>query len=172
MNYDGKDVHRGHGFQTHVGPMKPTSRGSISLRSNNPLDAPRIVFNYNSTEQDKIVMKRGIQLAREIIHQHAFDAYRGVEIKPGATYKSDKELDEFVRQHSESAYHPSCSCRMGTDKLSVVDSEARVYGIEKLRVIDASIMPQITNGNLNAPVIMMAEKLAATILDPTNRMTA
>jgi choline dehydrogenase len=164
MNYDGSDKYNDHGFQVHVGPMKPTSRGSINLVSNDPSEPPRISFNYNSTRDDRSVMRQGIRFAREIVSQAAFDEFRGVELKPGKDCITDAELDEFVRSHGESAYHPSCTCRMGMDEMSVVDSEARVHGIEGLRVIDASIMPDITNGNLNAPVIMMAEKLADVIL--------
>ena len=109
-------------------------------------------------------MRQGIRLAREIVSQSAFDEYRGAEIKPGFDCSTDEQLNEFVRSYGESAYHPSCTCKMGTDAMSVVDDEARVHGIEGLRVIDASIMPEITNGNLNAPVIMMAEKLSDVIL--------
>ena len=164
MNYDGSDKYNDHGFQVHVGPMKPTSRGSIDLVSNDPSEPPRISFNYNSTRDDQSVMRQGIRFAREIVSQAAFDEFRGVELKPGKDCITDAELDKFVRSHGESAYHPSCTCRMGVDEMSVVDAEARVHGIEGLRVIDASIMPDITNGNLNAPVVMMAEKLADVIL--------
>lgn len=164
MNYDGSDKYEGHGFQVHVGPMKPTSRGSVRLRSRDPAKPPEITFNYNTTPGDRQVMRQGIRYARELVSQAAFDEFRGEEIKPGKDCVSDASLDEFVRQSAESAYHPSCSCKMGTDDESVVDAEARVHGVENLRVIDASIMPEITNGNLNAPVIMMAEKLSDVIL--------
>ena len=164
MNYDGKQKYKGHGFQVHVGPMKPTSRGSVSLRSSDPFETPRIQFNYNTQADDKSVMRQGIRLAREIISQQAFDNYRERELKPGSDITSDTGLDEFIRQHSESAYHPSCTCSMGVGEFAVVDAAARVHGVQSLRVIDASIMPDITNGNLNAPVIMMAEKLSDVIL--------
>jgi len=167
MNYDGKQTYQGHGFQVHVGPMRPTSRGFIKLRSSDPTAPPLICFNYNTTPEDQRVMQRGIELVREVIEQPSFNEFRGREIRPGV---ATVNLDEFVRQHAESAYHPSCSCKMGTGPLAVVDQHARVHGVSGLRVIDASIMPDITNGNLNAPVIMMAEKLADAILD-RNPMT-
>ncbi len=170
MDYDGKDQFAGHGFQLHVGPMKPTSRGSIRLRSADPMVSPDIRFNYASTALDREVMQRGIEIGREIVHQSAFDEFRGAEIRPGparpgparsvAGVRQSADLDAFVRHHGESAYHPCGTCRMGADEDSVVDSEGRVRGVSNLRVVDASIMPEITNGNLNAVVIMMAEKIA------------
>jgi len=162
MNYDGSDKYEGHGFQVHVGPMKPTSRGAITLRSADPREAPRIQFDYNSTEEDREVMRRGIEMVREIVSQPAFDGLRGQELRPGSGDADD--IDEFIRDYGESAYHPSCTCKMGLDEMAVVDAVARVHGLEGLRVIDASIMPDVTNGNLNAPVIMMAEKLSDAIL--------
>ena len=156
MDYDGKNKHRGHGFQVHVGPMKPTSRGSVTLKNADPRSAPRIQFNYHQTDEDQQVMKRGIEIVRDIVSQPGFAELAGEELRPG-----NLSLDEFIRQHAESAYHPSCTCAMG----SVVDAEGKVFGTEKLRVIDASIMPEITNGNLNAPVVMMAEKLSDAILN-------
>lgn len=156
MDYDGKSKFPGHGFQVHVGPMKPTSRGSVTLQNNDPRTAPKILFNYNQTESDQRTMHRGIEAVREIIRQPGFKDLAGQEVRPGSL-----PLEDFVRQHAESAYHPSCTCAMG----SVVDEDARVYGIDRLRVIDASIMPEITNGNLNAPVVMMAEKLSDTVLN-------
>jgi choline dehydrogenase len=155
MDYDGKNKHRGHGFQVHIGPMKPTSRGAVTLKDANPTTAPRIQFNYHQTEEDQAVMKRGIEIVRDIVRQPGFSHLAGEELRPGKL-----SLDDFIRQHAESAYHPSCTCAMG----SVVDTEGKVIGAESLRVIDASIMPEITNGNLNAPVVMMAEKLSAAIL--------
>ena len=159
-SYDSKDQYPGHGFQVHVGPMKPSSRGSVTLRSSNPADAPRIQFNYNATEDDRQVMREGIEAARDILAQDAFTPFRGRELRPGARLNTGRDLDSFVRQYAESAYHPASSCRMGIDVGAVVDAQGRVYGIEGLRVVDASIMPEITNGNLNAPVVMMAEKIA------------
>jgi choline dehydrogenase len=156
MDYDGKTKFPGHGFQVHIGPMKPTSRGSVTLHNNDPRTPPKILFNYNQTEADQLTMERGIEIVREIIRQPAFKDLAGAEVRPG-----NLSIAEFVRQHAESAYHPSCTCAMG----SVVDETAKVFGVDKLRVIDASIMPEITNGNLNAPVVMMAEKLSDVILN-------
>ncbi len=163
INYDGRSPAGGHGFQAHTGPMRPSSRGSVELRSADPKDPPRILFNYTSTEHDRQVMRDGIRHTREIFAQSAFDDLRGPELAPGPDAESDEALDEFVRQKGESAYHPSCTCKMGTDEMSVVDAGARLHGIEGLRVADASIMPNIVNGNLNATVIMLAEKLADAI---------
>ena len=163
MDYDGKNQYRGHGFQAHVGPMKPESRGSVTLRSGDPMDSPVVRFNYNESPRDREVMRRGIRIARHIIEQPAFEPYRGVELRPGSTADNDEDLDSFVRQYSESAYHPSCTCRMGVDEHAVVDQQGQVNGVSGLRVVDASIMPEITNGNLNAVVIMMAEKISELI---------
>jgi len=160
MDYDGKNQFQGHGVQVHVGPMKPTSRGAVSLRSNNPEEPPSIQFNYHATELDKSVMFKGIAKAREIMAQPAFAPFIDREIRPGSS-----DLDAFVRQFGESAYHPSGTCRMGNDEMAVVDEAGRVRGVRGLRVVDASIMPEITNGNLNAVVIMMAEKISHEILN-------
>jgi choline dehydrogenase len=168
--YDGSTLAREHGFQAHVGPMQSKSRGSVRLRSADPADPPRIQFNYMSDPEDWIEMRACVRLTREIFAQAAFDPYRGREIKPGAQCKSDEAIDAFVRQRADSAYHPSCTCKMGShaDPFSVVDPQTRVIGVEALRVVDSSIMPSITNGNLNAPTIMIAEKAADMIrgLDP------
>jgi choline dehydrogenase len=125
-----------------------------------------IRFNYMSHPEDWIEMRACVRLTREIFAQRAFDPYRGREIQPGANSVSDEEIDAFVRERVDSAYHPSCSCRMGSaaDPLAVVDPQTRVIGVEGLRVVDSSIMPSITNGNLNAPTIMLAEKAADMIL--------
>lgn len=164
MNYDGRNPAKGHGFQAHMGPMRPTSRGRIKITSNDPKQAPSILFNYLSTEEDRRDFREGIRATREIIEQQAFTEFRGKELTPGANVQSDEELDAWVREHVESAYHPSCSCKMGSDEMAVVDGNTRVHGIDKLRVVDASIMPSIVSGNLNAPTIMMAEKAADIIL--------
>jgi len=168
--YDGSTLAREHGFQAHAGPMRSKSRGSVRLRSPDPVEPPRIQFNYMSHPEDWIEMRACIRLTREIFAQAAFDPYRGREIKPGADCVSDEALDAFVRDHVDTAYHPSCSCKMGSpaDPSAVVDPETRVIGVEGLRVVDSSIMPSITNGNLNAPTIMLAEKAADMIrgLDP------
>ena len=168
--YDGSSLAREHGFQAHVGPMRSKSRGSVRLKSPDPAEPPLIRFNYMSHPEDWIEMRACVRLTREILAQAAFDPYRGREIQPGANCVSDDEIDAFVRDHVESAYHPSCTCKMGSpaDPSAVVDPETRVIGVEALRVVDSSIMPSITNGNLNAPTIMIGEKAADMIrgLDP------
>ena len=168
--YDGSSLAKEHGFQAHAGPMRSKSRGWVRLRSADPTDPPRIQFNYMSHPQDWIEMRACVRLTREIFAQHALDPYRGREIKPGAECVSDEAIDAFVRDYVDTAYHPSCTCKMGSpgDPFAVVDPETRVIGVEALRVVDSSIMPAITNGNLNAPTIMLAEKAADMIrgLDP------
>ena len=165
VSYDGSTLASEHGFQAHAGPMRSMSRGWVRLRSARVEDAPRIFFNYMSHPQDWEEMRACVRLTREIFAQPAFDRYRGREMQPGAQVQTDGQIDDFVRQHAETAYHPSCTCKMGAadDPSAVVDSEGRVMGIEQLRVVDSSIMPSITNGNLNAPTIMIAEKLADRI---------
>jgi choline dehydrogenase len=146
--------------------MRSPSRGEVTLRSADPEAAPRILFNYMSTEQDWIDFRRCIRLTREIFAQEAFRPFVRHEIQPGAAVRSDDELDGFIREHAESAYHPCGTCRMGRadDPGAVVDPECRVIGVERLRVADSSIFPRITNGNLNAPSIMTGEKAADHIL--------
>jgi len=163
--YDGSSLAREHGFQAHVGPMRSKSRGWVRLRSRDPREAPRIQFNYMGHPDDWAEMRACVRLTREVLAQRAFDPYRGREIQPGADCVSDEAIDAFVRDHVESAYHPSCTCKMGarSDPAAVVDPETRVIGVEGLRVVDSSIMPSITNGNLNAPTIMIAEKAADMI---------
>ncbi len=162
-NYDGRAPAEDHGFQAHVGPMRPTSRGYVRTVSSNPRQSPEIRFNYMETDNDRREIRDGIRLTREIFAQEAFDPYRAEELAPGLEAQTDADLDEFVRAKAESAYHPSCTCKMGTDELAVVDSQGRVHGAANLRVVDASIMPSIVSGNLNAPTIMLAEKLADRI---------
>ncbi len=164
--YDGSSLAREHGFQAHVGPMRSKSRGWVRLTSADARDKPRIRFNYLSHPDDLVDMRAGLRLTREIFAQAAFDPYRGREIQPGTDVVTDEQIDSFVRAKAESAYHPTCTCRMGrhNDPMAVVDSEARVIGTESLRVVDSSIMPSITTGNLNAPTIMVAEKAADHIL--------
>lgn len=166
VSYDGKSLATEHGFQAHVGPMRSKSRGTVTLHSADPLDPPRIRFNYLSHPDDWTEMRACVRLTRELFSQAVFAPYRGREIQPGAETVSDAQIDEFIRQHVETAYHPSGTCRMGavSDPMSVVDPEGRVIGTEALRVVDSSIMPSITTGNLNAPTIMLAEKLADAIL--------
>lgn len=166
MRYDGQKAVDGHGYQVHVGPNKPTSRGRVWITSKDPLDKPNILFNYLSTEQDKQDWRNCIRLTREIMDQSVFDEYRDQLIQPSADIVSDEAIDSWVKQNVESAYHPSCSCKMGADDdpLAVLNSDCQVRGIEQLRVVDSSVFPTITNGNLNAPTIMVAEKAADIIL--------
>ncbi len=166
VRYDGRAAAEGHGYQAHVGPMRSASRGEVTLRSADPDEKPRIAFRYMSHEQDWIDFRRCIRITREIFAQPVFDAYRGKEIQPGAAVGSDDELDAFIREHAESAYHPCGTCRMGRaqDPMAVVDPQCRVIGVEALRIADSSIFPRITNGNLNAPSIMVGEKAADHIL--------
>lgn len=166
VSYDGKALATLHGFQAHVGPMRSKSRGFVKLRSSDPADRPRIRFNYMSHDDDWREMRAAVRLTREIFSQPCFARYCGRELQPGAEVTSDAAIDDFIREKIESAYHPSCSCKMGAadDPLAVVDSETRVIGVEGLRVVDSSIMPSITTGNLNAPTIMLAEKAADHIL--------
>ncbi len=162
VSYDGSSLANEHGFQAHVGPMRSRSLGWVRLRSAEARDKPRISFNYMSQPEDWEEMRACVRLTREIFAQRAFDPYRGREIQPGEGVQTDEQIDAFVRRKVESAYHPSCTCRMGSpqDPLAVVDPQARVIGVEALRVVDSSIMPSITTGNLNAPTIMLAEKAA------------
>ena len=166
VRYDGQVAPEGHGFQAHVGPMRSPSRGEVTLRSSDPDDAPRIFFNYMSTEEDWQDFRRCIRLTREIFGQEAFAPYRGKELQPGTEAETDEDLDAVIREHAESAYHPCGTCRMGRadDPRAVVDPEGRVIGVEGLRVADSSIFPRITNGNLNAPSIMVGEKIADHVL--------
>ena len=166
VRYDGKAAAEGHGFQAHVGPMRSKSRGAVTLKSADPKDAPSIFFNYMSHEDDWADFRTCIRLTREIFGQEAFAPYRGHEIQPGDAVQTDEELNDFIRAHAESAYHPCGTCRMGaaSDPMAVVDPECRVIGVEGLRVADSSIFPQITNGNLNAPSIMTGEKASDHIL--------
>ncbi|MGB7335520.1 MAG: choline dehydrogenase [Salaquimonas sp.] len=166
IRYDGKAAAPSHGFQAHVGPMRSKSRGRVELTSNDPTAKPSILFNYMSHEDDWADFRHCIRLTREIFQQEAMKPYSGREIQPGAEYQSDEELDEVIRQHSESAYHPCGTARMGRadDPMAVVDPECRVIGVENLRLADSSIFPLIPNGNLNAPSIMVGEKAADHIL--------
>ena len=166
VTYDGSSLAEGHGFQAHVGPMRSKSRGWVRLASPDPREKPRVMFNYMSHPDDWDEMRACVRLTREIFAQSAFDPYRGRELQPGADVQTDAQIDAFVRQKVESAYHPSCTCRMGApgDAMAVVDPECRVIGLDGLRVIDSSIMPRVTTGNLNAPTIMIGEKGADHVL--------
>jgi choline dehydrogenase len=166
VSYDGKAISEGHGFQAHVGPMRSPSRGKITLKSKDPVVPPKIQFNYMSTEKDWKDFRKCIRLTREIFSQDAFKPYSKHEIQPGSYINSDEEIDGFIKNEAESAYHPCGTCKMGseTDKNSVVNWETKVIGVKNLRVADSSIFPRITNGNLNAPSIMTGEKAADHIL--------
>ncbi|MCB1455595.1 MAG: choline dehydrogenase [Nitratireductor sp.] len=166
IRYDGKAAAKAHGFQAHVGPMRSKSRGRVKLNAANPAGDPSILFNYMSHEDDWRDFRHCIRLTREIFAQAAFDPFRGHEIAPGEQVQSDDELDAFIRSHVESAYHPCGTCKMGSrrDPLAVVDPELKVIGADNLRVADSSVFPRITNGNLNAPSIMVGEKASDLLL--------
>jgi len=151
------------GFQFWFDLSRPESRGEIALRSNDPRDNPSVVFRTYSDPRDLADMVDGVRLARELVHQAAWEGIRQDEITPGVDVNSDSEIADFVRQRTGTSYHPSCACRMGVDDAAVVDSECRVNGVEGLRVVDASVMPRVTTGNLNAPTVMIAEKIADRI---------
>jgi len=166
INYDGSSPAGGHGFQVHAGPMRPTAKGYVRIRSKDPEVHPEILFNYMGTENDREEMRDGIRLAREIIAKKAFDRFRGKELTPGPEATTDEEIDAFVREKGESGYHPTCTCKMGSDNdpEAVVNSEGQVYGVENLRVADASIMPDLISGNTDTPTVMIAEKLSDSIV--------
>jgi len=163
MRYDGQSAFDGHGFQVHIGHNKPRSRGRVHVLSGNASDHPSILFNYLQAEEDREGFRDCVRLTREIINQPAFDPYRDGEIQPGEAIQSDEEIDAFIRANVESAYHPSCSCKMGEDDMAVVNNQTQVRGVDGLRVVDSSIFPTIPNGNLNAPTIMVAERAADLI---------
>jgi choline dehydrogenase len=175
INYDGSSLATEHGFQAHVGPMRSKSRGTVTLTSADPHDKPKILFNYMSHPDDWAEMRACVRLTREIFQQPAFVPFRGREIQPGADCVTDDQIDAFIAEHVESALHPSCTCKMGdpADPMAVVDPELRVIGVEGLRIVDSSVMPSITTGNLNAPTIMIGEKgadhvLGKPLLAPSN----
>ena len=163
INYNGSNAVKEHGFQAHVGSMRSPSRGRVRARSRDPRQHPSILFNYMSHAQDWQEFRDAIRLTREIIAQPALDAFRGRELSPGAELTTDAELDAFVRERAETAFHPCGTCRMGSDALAVTDGQGRVHGLSGLRVVDASLMPRIITGNLNATTIMLAEKIADRI---------
>jgi len=166
MSYDGSIPASGHGFQAHIGPVRPTSRGYVRIKSLSSIAEPEILYNYLGTENDRQEMRDAVRLTREIIAQKAFEPYRGKELAPGSDVQTDADIDAFVRTKGESAYHPVGSCKMGvqSDRMSVVDAVGQVYGVEKLRVVDASIMPDLVSGNTDAPTMMLAEKISDAIL--------
>ncbi|SHF80856.1 choline dehydrogenase [Litoreibacter ascidiaceicola] len=166
VRYDGQAAAEGHGYQAHVGPMRSKSRGQVTLRSADPADAPKIEFNYMSHPDDWEDFRTCIRLTREIFGQDAFAEFTRHEIQPGEDVRSDAQIDAFIAEHAESAYHPCGTARMGrsNDAMAVVDPDCRVIGVDGLRLADSSIFPRITNGNLNAPSIMVGEKAADHIL--------
>lgn len=167
MRYDGTPSTKGHGFQVHVGPNKPKSRGRVQIKSTDTMEAPSILFNYYQHEEDVAAWRQCIRLTREIMEQAAMDVYRGDELQPGPDVQNDDEIDAWVKQNIESAYHPAGTCKIGpaSDSSAVVDASCRVHGLTNLRIIDASIFPTLPNGNINASVIMAAEKMSDVILN-------
>jgi choline dehydrogenase len=168
VRYDGTPVGAEHGYQVHIGPMYSDARGSVKIRSTDPKQHPAIRFNYLSTEQDRREWVEAIHVARTILEQPAFAEFSGGELSPGPDVRTDEEILDWVARDGETAYHPSCTARMGTDELSVVDpTSMRVHGVTGLRVVDASVLPYVTNGNIYAPVMMVAEKAADLIMGNT-----
>ncbi len=168
IRYDGSGPKSGHGYQVHVGPMYSDSRGTIKIKSASPFEKPAMQFNYLSTEQDRREWVEAIKVARNILTQSAMDPFNGGETSPGSSVTTDEEILDWVRKDGETALHPSCSAKMGTDAMSVVDPQTmKVHGVEGLRVVDASVFPYVTNGNIYAPVMMVAEKAADLILGIT-----
>jgi choline dehydrogenase len=168
IRYDGSAPTEGHGYQVHVGPMYADTRGSVKITSTDPRQHPAIKFNYLSTENDRREWVEAVRVARKILNQPALQPYNGGEISPGPRVDTDDEILDWVAKDAETALHPSCTTKMGVDENSVVDPRTmRVHGTEGLRVVDASVMPYITNGNIYAPVMMTAEKAADLILGNT-----
>ncbi len=168
IRYDGTSPNGGHGYQVHVGPMYSDARGTVKIKSADPTVKPALRFNYLSTAQDRREWVEAIQCARQILNQPAFEPFNGGEISPGKDVQSEAEILDWVAKDGETAYHPSCTCKMGVDSLAVVHPDTmRVHGLENLRVVDASVMPYVTNGNIYAPVIMIAEKAADLIAGNT-----
>ena len=165
IRYDGSSPGEGHGYQVHVGPMYSDAQGSVKIQSTDPRVYPKLCFNYLSTEQDRREWGEAVRCARNILNQPAFGEFNAGELSPGPQVESDEEVLNWVGKDGETALHPSCTCKMGTDDMSVVDPESmKVHGVESLLVVDASVMPYITNGNIYAPVMMLAEKAADLIL--------
>ncbi|HEY2869367.1 MAG TPA: GMC oxidoreductase, partial [Gaiellales bacterium] len=168
IRYDGSQPAGGHGYQVHIGPMYSNSRGWVRITSTDPKVKPAIQFNYLSTPEDRREWKEAVEIARKILNQPAFDLYNAGELSPGPGVATEEEVLDWVRRDGETALHPSCTCPMGTGPQSVVDPQTmRVHGVEGLRVVDASVFPYVTNGNIYAPVMMTAEKSADLILGNT-----
>jgi choline dehydrogenase len=165
VRYDGSAPAGGHGYQVHVGPMYSDAIGSVKIKSKDPREHPALRFNYLSTEQDRREWVEAIRVARKLLNQPAMEQYNAGEVSPGPEVETDEQILEWVAKEGETALHPSCTCKMGTDEMAVVDPDSmKVHGVEGLRVVDASVMPHVTNGNIYAPVMMIAEKAADLIL--------
>jgi choline dehydrogenase len=168
VRYDGSKPSGEHGYQVHIGPMTSDARGTVKIRSTDPREHPALRFKYLSTEQDRREWVEAIRVARTILNQPAFVPFNGGELSPGPTVQTDEEILDWVAHDAETALHPSCTARMGVDEMAVVDpTSMKVHALESLRVVDASVMPAITNGNIYAPVMMIAEKSADLILGNT-----
>ncbi|MEA2288085.1 MAG: choline dehydrogenase, partial [Solirubrobacteraceae bacterium] len=168
VRYDGSSPAADHGYQVHIGPMTSDARGTVKIRSTDPREKPALQFNYLSTEQDRREWTEAIPIARHILNQAAFEPYNGGELSPGPSVDTPEEILDWVARDAETALHPSCTAKMGADAMAATDPESlRVRGAEALRVVDASVMPYVTNGNIYAPVIMIAEKAADRILGAT-----
>ena len=167
IRYDGSSARKGHGYQLHVGPMNTDVRGHVRITSADATVYPDVVFNYLGTENERREWVEAIRVTRDIMTQPALDAFRDGELAPGPEVETDEQILDFIREQGESAYHPSCTCRMGYDDAAVVDADLKVHGLDGLRVVDASVMPAITNGNIYAPVLMIAEKAADIIRGQT-----
>lgn len=169
FDYEGDEIKLKQAFALHIDQLRPTSRGRIDLKSADPFEKPALHFNYLNTEHDRRELIEGIRTARDLIRQPAFDDYRGAEILPGEAATSDADILAFMRSAIETDYHPCATCRMGNDEMAVVDGELRVHGMEGLRVVDASVMPQVISANLNAPTQMIAARAADFILGRPQR---
>jgi choline dehydrogenase len=168
IRYDGSSPQQGHGYQVHVGPVNSDAMGTVKIVSTNPRDYPALRFNYLSTEKDRREWVEAIRCTRDIMNQPAFEAFNGGELSPGPGVETDQEILDWVAADGETALHPSCTCKMGKDPMAVVDPDSmKVHGLENLRIVDASVMPYVTNGNIYAPVMMIAEKAADLILGNT-----
>jgi choline dehydrogenase len=168
IRYDGSSPAGGHGYQVHIGPMYSDSRGTVKITSTDPAVHPALVFNYLSTTTDLREWTEAIAIARSILDQPAFAPYNAGELSPGPRVSTDEQVLDWVRRDAETALHPSCTCKMGTGPDAVTDpASLRVHGLAGLRVVDASVMPYVTNGNIYAPVMMTAEKAADLILGDT-----
>ncbi|HWU23464.1 MAG TPA: choline dehydrogenase, partial [Nocardioides sp.] len=168
IRYDGTQPTEGHGYQVHIGPMYADTRGRVRITSRDPKQHPSMVFNYLSTPNDRREWIEAVRVARDILNQPAFAPYNDGEISPGPSVETDDEILDWVRKDAETALHPSCTAAMGIDEMSVVDpSSMKVHGVEGLRVVDASVFPFVTNGNIYAPVMMVAEKAADLIAGNT-----